>query len=98
MKEFDAMWENAIAAAETDWQKENVKRSQLCWRYWKANTKRGEFSSADNAKRLEENEKFYNDLLHFEISTLMISNNRHTGKLTDTPDFKAVPAEWVKSK
>ena len=98
LKEYDALWENAIAAAETDWQQENVKRSQLCWRYWKANTKRGEFSSRDNAKRIEENEKFYNDLLHFEISTLMISNNRHTGKLTDTPDFKAVPAEWVKSK
>ena len=37
-------------------------------------------------------------MVHFGISTLMISNNRHTGKLTDTPDFYSVPAEWVKSK
>ena len=98
LKEFDELWENAIAAAQTDWQKENVKRSQLCWRYWKANVKRGEFSALNEFKRIEENEKLYNDMVHFGISTLMISNNRHTGKLTDTPDFYSVPAEWVKSK
>ena len=98
LKEYDELWENAIAAAETDWQKENVKRSQICWRYWKANQKRGEFSALNESKRIAENEKFYNDLLHFNISSLMIANARHTGRLTDTPDFKAVPAEWVKSK
>ncbi len=98
LKEYDTLWENAIACAETDWQKENVKRSQLCWRYWKANMRRGEFSSLNEFRRVEENEKLYNDMVHFEISTLMISNNRHTGKLTDTPDFYSVPAEWVKAK
>lgn len=98
MREYDELWENAIAAAETDWQQENVKRSQLCWRYWKANVKRGEFSSLNEFRRMEENEKLYNDMVHFGISTLMISNNRHTGKLTDTPDFYSVPAEWVKAK
>ncbi len=98
LEEYDALWENAIAAAQTEWQKENVKRSQICWRYWKANMKRGEFSSLNECKRIEENKKFYEDLQHFEISTLMISNARHTGKLTDQPDFYAVPAEWVVSK
>ncbi len=98
LKEYDELWENAISEAETEWQKENVKRSQICWRYWKANFKRGEFSALNESKRLTENEKFYNDLLYFNISSLMIANARHTGRLTDTPDFKAVPAEWVKSK
>ncbi len=98
LKKYDELWENAIAAAQTDWQKENVKRSQLCWRYWKANMKRGEFSPINEFRRIEENEKLYNDMVHFGISTLMISNNRHTGKLTDTPDFYSVPAEWVKAK
>lgn len=98
LKEYDELWENAISEAETEWQKENVKRSQICWRYWKANFKRGEFSALNESKRIAENEKFYNDLLHFNISSLMIANARHTGRLTDTPDFKAVPAEWVKMK
>ena len=98
MKEFDALWENAIEEAETEWQKENVRRSQLCWRYWKANVKKGEFSSLNELKRIDENEKLYNDMVHFGISTLMISNARHTGKLTDDPDFVAVPSEWVISK
>ncbi len=98
LKEFDALWENAIEEAETEWQKENVRRSQLCWRYWKANVKKGEFSSLNELKRIDENEKLYNDMVHFGISTLMISNARHTGKLTDDPDFVAVPSEWVISK
>ena len=98
LKEYDKLWEDAISEAETEWQKENVRRSQICWRYWKANFKRGEFSALNESKRIAENEKFYNDLLHFNISSLMIANARHTGRLTDTPDFKAVPAEWVKSK
>ena len=98
LKEFDEMWEKAIADAETEWQKENVRRSQLCWRYWKASVKRGEFSALNESKRIAENEKLYNDMVHFNISSLMIANARHTGRLTDTPDFKAVPSEWVKSK
>ena len=98
LKEYDELWENAIARAQTEWQKENVKRSQICWRYWKANFKRGEFSALNESKRIAENEKLYNDLLHFNISSLMIANARHTGRLTESPDFKAVPAEWVKSK
>ena len=98
LKEYDELWENAIAQAQTEWQKENVRRSQICWRYWKANFKRGEFSALNESKRIAENEKFYNDLLHFNISSLMIANARHTGRLTDTPDFKTVPAEWVKAK
>ena len=98
LKEFDEMWEKAIAEAETEWQKENVRRSQLCWRFWKASVKRDEFSALNESKRIAENEKLYNDMVHFNISTLMIANARHTGRLTDTPDFKAVPAEWVKSK
>ncbi len=98
LKEYDELWENAIDAAETEWQQENVKRSQLCWRYWKANMKRGEFSSFNELKRIEENKKLYNDLVDFDITTLMISNTRHTGKLDENPDFQSVPAEWVKRK
>ena len=98
IKEFDALWEAAIEQAETDWQKENVKRSQICWRYWKANLKKGEFSSLNECKRREENEKLYNDMVHFGITTLMISNVRHTGRLTEPPDFVAVPSEWVQSR
>ena len=98
LREYDELWENAIARAETEWQKENVKRSQICWRYWKANMKRGEFSALNEFKRIEENEKLYNDMVHFNITTLMISNPRHTGKLDKNPDFYSVPAEWVERK
>ena len=97
IEEFDTLWENAINEAQTDWQKENVRRSEICWRYWKANKKKGEFSVL-KGNRIEENERLYNDMVDFGISTLMIGNARHSGKLTENPDFKAVPAEWVASK
>ena len=97
IEEFDTLWENAINEAQTDWQKENVRRSEICWRYWKANKKKGEFSVL-KGNRIEENERLYNDMVDFGISTLMIGNARHSGKLTENPDFKAVPAEWVVSK
>ena len=42
--------------------------------------------------------KYEKDMTKGKISSLMIANARHTGRLTDTPDFKAVPAEWVKMK
>ena len=98
LREYDELWENAIAQAGTEWQKENVKRSQICWRYWKANMKRGEFCALNEFKRIEENKKLYNDMVHFNITTLMIGNPRHTGKLAETPDFYSVPAEWVERK
>ena len=60
--------------------------------------KRGEFSPLNELRRMEENEKLYNDMVHFGISTLMIGNPRHTGKLTSDPDFYSVPAEWLETK
>ena len=58
--------------------------------------KKYRFNKPDYA--VGENEKLYNDMVHFEITSLMIGNPRHTGKLDENPDFFSVPAEWVKRK
>lgn len=38
------LWENAKAMAQTDEQLAQLKRSELCWRYWKCSNRKGEFS------------------------------------------------------
>ncbi|MBE6813069.1 MAG: DUF4838 domain-containing protein [Ruminococcaceae bacterium] len=44
IKQCDALWENAKAAAETDEQLAQINRSELCWRYWKCSNGKREFS------------------------------------------------------
>ncbi len=44
IKQCDALWENAKAAAETEEQLAQIRRSELCWRYWKCSNGKREFS------------------------------------------------------
>ncbi len=68
--EIDAMWQKAKDGAETEEQLEHVLRSEMCWRYWKSCSYKGEFSNKDWDRRIAENEKFYNDLVKFNITRL----------------------------
>ncbi len=88
--EIDAMWKTAKDGAETEEQIENVLRSEICWRYWKACSFRGEFSDVNN--RAAENEKFYNDLVKFGITRL---NEGEGGYIkTEKVDFNIAPNRW----
>ncbi len=44
IKKADTLWENAKNEAETDEHLNNIKRSEICWRYWKG------FNSSDKDK------------------------------------------------
>ncbi len=44
IKQCDELWENAKAAAETEEQLAQIRRSELCWRYWKCSNGKREFS------------------------------------------------------
>ncbi len=44
IKHCNELWENAKAMAQTDEQLAQLKRSELCWRYWKCSNRKGEFS------------------------------------------------------
>ena len=58
----DALWKKAACAAETDEQLNNLKRSELSWRWWKASANKCEFSFF-NPQRAQEKEKLYQDIL-----------------------------------
>ena len=88
--EVDAMWQKAKDGANTPEQLENVQRSELCWRYWKACSKVGEFSIFDQDKRIAENEKLFNDFQKFGITRLCESKNG----FKENPDFTLSPDKW----
>lgn len=88
--EIDAMWKVAKDGAETEEQLENVLRSEICWRYWKACSYKGEFKNPDT--RAAENEKFYNDLVKFGITRL---NEGAGGYIkAEKLDFTLAPNKW----
>ena len=57
------LWEKAKSAAETDGQLQQIRRSELSWRYWKSANKRGEFSRKQFPYIwMSEGEKLHNDI------------------------------------
>lgn len=96
IKYCNDLWENAKKLAENDWQKKNVERSELCWRYWKACNRVDEFSKLrQKDDRLAESEKLFNDYKEFGIRRIHEGFEPGVGILTDTPDFDKTPREWT---
>ncbi len=91
IEKVNAMWQTALDGAGTDWQMENTERSMLCWRYWKACNKYGEFSDKNEEARIEENKKLYEDFVRFGIT--YIAENR--GVLSNEPFFEKTPDLWT---
>jgi len=60
VKYVDALWEHAKALAKEEWQLTNVRRAEISYRIWKADTFRGEFSLF--AKRTRNNRQLLADL------------------------------------
>lgn len=87
--EIDAMWQTAKDGAETEQQLQNVLRSEMCWRYWKACAYKGEFSGDERAA---ENEKFYNDLKKFGITRLCEGAGGYIKE--EKVDFSVAPNRW----
>lgn len=92
VEKIDAMWQTAKDGAETEEQLEHVLRSEMCWRYWKACSYAGEFSNDDMERKAAENEKFYNDLVKFDIIRL---NEGEGGYIKEEKiDFNSTPNRW----
>ncbi|HHU85060.1 MAG TPA: DUF4838 domain-containing protein [Clostridiales bacterium] len=91
VKIIDRYWEAAYNEAETDMHRENIYRSELSWRYYKADTGKGEFSSLNSA-RFDEMQKLYDDLITHGVTTL---NERHLHDILDCPVARYVkPNQW----
>ena len=64
----DELWEKAKAAAQTDEQLQQIRRSELSWRYWKCSNKCGEFSRWQFPYvYMSEGERLHNDFKEMGI-------------------------------
>jgi len=64
---MDRLWDSAEQAAATQWQLDNIRRSRLSLRVYKADMLVGEFFPL-NPCRIEENKKLYQDMLDLGIT------------------------------
>jgi len=87
-KLMDELWDAAEENAGNTEQLENIQRSRLSYRFYKANILMDEFSAL-KLSRVKENERLYNDLGRFGIARL----SEH-GPYTDTPNFWLTPVDW----
>lgn len=94
VEKIDRMWQFAYDEAEEDWQKDNVKRSELCWRYLKASRSIGEFKDVDT--REAEHGKLFEDFKKFGIKRLREGGT--DALLADNPDLTLIPEKWNKDK
>lgn len=63
IKRCDELWQNAENLAQDDFTLMNVKRSELCWRYWKCANRKSEFGFfTPLIKRMALQEELYNDI------------------------------------
>ena len=86
----DNFWEKAKSCHLTDEQKERVLRSEISWRYWKSCNDKCEFSRSFGKKGyITENEKLYNDVVNFGITTLW-----EPCIWTKNPDFTKHANTW----
>ena len=88
----DALWERAKKDSEGVYL-ENLERSELSWRWWKASAAMGEFSYLSPC-RGDEKEKLFEDLKKAGVTML------HEGRIEDYVTFDrdliryAMPDEW----
>ncbi|MDR2647762.1 MAG: DUF4838 domain-containing protein [Oscillospiraceae bacterium] len=89
----DALWEKAIALADSETRKQNVLRSQLSWRFWKGCNQVAEFGwTLPTAERMAANEALYNDFKAFGITRYC--EGGENAMLTENPNFFNPPSTW----
>ena len=71
IKRCNELWELAKAEAETDEQLNRIRRSELCWRYWKCSNHSTEFSRLQHPYLwMKANKDLYNDFVEFGVTRM----------------------------
>ncbi|MCL2299620.1 MAG: DUF4838 domain-containing protein, partial [Firmicutes bacterium] len=87
----DKLWEKAVELAGDDACRQNVLRSQLSWRFWKACNRAGEFSRLQGPKKWQAaNEQLYRDFAAFGVTRYS------EGALLreDVNSWRGTPEDW----
>jgi len=87
----NSLWVKAKEKAQSDYYLTNVRRSELSWRYWKANNRFSEYSIAGNPLGwYDENKKLYADFQEFGVKRI-----REARLMSDNPQLWQIPRLWI---
>lgn len=95
VQKCNELWENAKEKAETEEQLAQLKRSELCWRYWKCSNRKGEFSLMNfpyvwmNAK-----ERLHHDMKDMGI-TMLGEGAKHALSDCNLLYLYRAPTKWT---
>jgi len=90
---IDELWAKAKELAQDDTQLLRVRRSEVSWRYWKANNRFGEYSPVGNPTGwYGENKKLYEDMKEFGVKRI-----RERRLMSDDPQLWQVPRLWIQT-
>lgn len=96
VKRCDELWEKALEAAQTQEQTDELRRSELSWRYWKCANHRSEFSRFSFMYHyMKAQDELYDDLIAFGIE--VIGEGTRQRELSDcemTHHFR-IPFKWT---
>ena len=85
------LWAKAKEKAQDKTHLDNVRRSELSWRYWKANNRFSEYSIAGNPFGwYGENKKLFADFKEFGVKRI-----REARLMSDAPQLWQIPRLWI---
>lgn len=85
------LWANAEEKAQDKTHLDNVRRSELSWRYWKANNRFSEYSIVGNPVGwYGENKKLYADFKEFGVKRI-----REARLMSEDPMLWQIPRLWI---
>jgi hypothetical protein len=93
-KYIDALWAQAKALAKEDWQLVNVRRAEISYRIWKADTLKDEFSFF--AKRAQNNRQLLADIWELGLTTHGFHHKYITVEQSDALKiYNLTPRYWT---
>ena len=94
----DDQWKAAKTAAADTRYAARVERSELCWRFWKSENRRAEFSPLRTTpyRRMQAKETLYNDLKRMGVT--YINHTRREREITDCMSLVLLrcPGKWCR--
>lgn len=101
VEKCNELWSKAKEAAQTDEQLQQIRRSELSWRYWKSANKRGEFSRTQfpyiwmtAGKELHDDLKEMNAVLFSEGGTALLSDCELLYLYRESYKWSVIYEEW----
>gem|GEM_PF-511961 len=91
----DMLWEKAIELSGSEALENNVRRSQLSWRFWKGCNKVSEFSRLQwPGKWINANEQLFSDFEAFGITLYHEKWSHDAGALKRPDNWRGTPEDW----